>query len=159
MGKAKFDYLMDKASDNDVFKAVMFACKMIREGTYAGQAIRTASQYYDCDMDEVAKLVGQRGGRRNAEKISHNASKKKKARERENGKAEARRLELEMIKSYDGKPFYISREEERLSKESGFPVTWFKDARNDMREEGLLSWETIKDENDHIIGTWFSIFL
>ena len=79
MGKAKFDYLMDKASDKDVFKAVMFACKMIREGTYAGQAIRTASRYYDCDMDEVAKLVCQRGGRRNAEKKSHNASKKKNA--------------------------------------------------------------------------------
>ena len=31
--KAKYDYLMDKASDKDTFKAVMFARKMIRQGT------------------------------------------------------------------------------------------------------------------------------
>lgn len=68
MSKARYDYLMDYIPDKDLFKAVMFAVKMIRSGKDQAQAIRTASRYYDVDMSEVAHYVGQRGGRKNAEK-------------------------------------------------------------------------------------------
>lgn len=151
MSKAKYDYLMDKASDKETFKAVMFACKMIREGKTPSIAIRTASRYYDCDMSEVASLVGQRGGRTNGEKSARIAKKKSES----DGKAKARKLITECIRKHDGKPFYISHEEKRLSEETGLPQNWFRTAREQMRSEGLLDWETIKDQEGHVIGTWF----
>ena len=156
MGKVFYDYLMDLAPDKSTFKAVMFACNMIRDGTNPGQAIRTASRYYDVDMDDVARLVGQRGGRRNAEKRSAKAERKKEIAEKEKAKQKARKLEIEMIKSHDGKPFFISHEEKRLADENEMPITWFKNARNAMREEGVLNWETITDEEGRVIGTWFN---
>lgn len=67
MAKAKYDYMMDYINDKDVYKAVMFACKMIREGKDFHQAIRTASRYYDVDMDDVRHYVSQRGRRRQVE--------------------------------------------------------------------------------------------
>ena len=67
MSKARYDYLMDYISDKDVFKAVMFAAKMIRNGKNKAQAIRIASRYYDVDMSDVAHYLGQRGGRKRAE--------------------------------------------------------------------------------------------
>lgn len=66
--KPKYEYVMDYIADKDVYKAVMFACKMMRNGTSANNAIRKASMYYDVDMSDVAKYVGQRGGRRSQEK-------------------------------------------------------------------------------------------
>ena len=132
----------------------MFACNMIREGTYPGRAIRTAARYYDCDMDEVAKLVGQRGGRTNSEKSQARAKKK----EVEAGKAKARKMIIECIRKHDGQPFFISQEEKRLAEETGFPQSWFRSAREKMREEGKLDWETISDASGHIIGTWFKFF-
>lgn len=42
MSKAKYDYIMDYIADKDTYKAVMFACRMIRQGTNYNQAIRTA---------------------------------------------------------------------------------------------------------------------
>lgn len=155
MGKAKYDYLMDKASDKDTFKAVMFACKMIREGKTPQNAIRTASRYYDCDMAEVAKLIGQRGGRTRGERIAEIKSKIAKKNAEEEGKAKARQLIAKCIWEHDGKPFFISHEEKRLSEETGFPQNWFKTARMKMREEGLLDWETISDTEGRVIGTWF----
>ena len=152
MSKAKYDYLMDKASDKDTFKAVMFACKMIRQGSLPSNAIRTASRYYDCDMSEVAQLVGQRGGRTNGEKIA----KVTKKNSEDAGKAKARKLIAECIRKHDGKPFFISHEEKRLSDETGLPQRWFRNAREQMRDEGLLNWETIKDSDGNVIGTWFS---
>lgn len=158
MTYAKYDYLMDIASDKDTFKAVMFACKMIREGKIPQNAIRIASRYYDCDMGEVAKLVGQRGGRTNSERITERASKIAKKKAEEAGKAKARQLIIECIREHDGKPFFISHEERRLSDETGFPQNWFRTERMKMREEGLLDWETIKDAEGHVIGTWFKLF-
>lgn len=151
MRKSKYDYLMDKASDKDTFKAVMFACKMIRQGTLPGNAIRIAARYYDCDMSEVAKLVGQRGGRINSEKIEKSTKKKTEVVE----KTKARKLIEDCIRKHDGKPFFISHEEKRLSDETGFPQNWFRRAREQMRDEGVLDWETIKDSDGHVIGTWF----
>ena len=155
MSNVQYEYLMDKIPDEDVFKAVMFACKMISKGKNVGQAIRIASNYYDVDIDETAHYVAQRGGRRNAEKSSARAEKKNKAIARDKQKEKVRKLEIEMIKSFEGKPFFISYEEKKIATETGFPITWFRNARYEMREEGVLSWETLKDNNDHIIGTWF----
>ena len=67
MAKARYDYIMDYIDDKDTYKAVMFACKMIREGRSFNQAIRTASRYYDVDMDDVRHYVSQRGRRRQVE--------------------------------------------------------------------------------------------
>ena len=64
MSKAKYDYLMDYIPDKAVYKAVMFACEMIRQGKGFWQAIRTASRYYDVDMEDVRHYVSQRGGRK-----------------------------------------------------------------------------------------------
>lgn len=68
MAKAKYDYVMDYIADKDLYKAVMFACKMIKEGTGYHQAIRTASRYYDVDMDDVRHYVSQRGSRMQKER-------------------------------------------------------------------------------------------
>lgn len=68
MSKAKYQYIMDYIDDKAVYAAVIFACKMLREGTSYWQAIRTASRYYDVDMDEVAHFVAQRGSRRQKER-------------------------------------------------------------------------------------------
>lgn len=67
MAKPKYDYLMDYINDKNTFKAVMFACKMLRQGKEFNQAIRTASKYYDVDMDEVRHYVSQRGRRKQVE--------------------------------------------------------------------------------------------
>lgn len=150
--RVEYEYLMDKASDKDTFKAVMFACKMIRQGMMPANAIRKASMYYDCDMSEVAKLVGQRGGRTNAER-AHKVTKKKAEDDK---KAKARKLIEKCIREHNGKPFYISYEEKRLSEETGYPQNWFRTAREKMREEGLLEWEVKKDPDGHIIGTCFT---
>lgn len=67
MAKPKYDYIMDYIADKDTYKAVMFACKMLKEGRDFNQAIRTASRWYDVDMDDVRHYVSQRGARRRAE--------------------------------------------------------------------------------------------
>ena len=78
MGKVFYDYLMDLAPDKSTFKAVMFACNMIRDGTNPGQAIRTASRYYDVDMDDVARLVGNVAGEETPKKGQQRPKEKKK---------------------------------------------------------------------------------
>lgn len=67
MAKPKSPYIMDYISDKDTYKAVMFACQMIRNGTRPQIAIRKAAYYYDVDMTDVAKYVGQRGGNKKKE--------------------------------------------------------------------------------------------
>lgn len=64
MAKPRHEYLMDYIPDKDMFKAVMWAVKMIRSGTSPSIAIRRAAYHYDVDMADVAHYVGQRGGRR-----------------------------------------------------------------------------------------------
>lgn len=68
MAKPKYDYVMDYIEDKDVFRAVMFAAKLIRDGRSANNAVRIASRYYDVDMSDVAHYLGQRGARRRNEK-------------------------------------------------------------------------------------------
>ncbi len=67
MSKPKYDYIMDFIDNKDTYKAVMFACKMIRQGKEYNQAIRTACRYYDVDMKDVRHYVSQRGRRMQVE--------------------------------------------------------------------------------------------
>lgn len=69
--KAKYKYVMDYIDDKNTYKAVMFACKLLQNGTGFHQAIRTASYYWDADMDEVRKYVAQRAHRLNSERGGH----------------------------------------------------------------------------------------
>lgn len=56
-------YNMDFIDDKDLYAAVMFARKMIRQGKPAGLANYTAANYYGVDMADVAHYVGQAAGR------------------------------------------------------------------------------------------------
>lgn len=60
-GKAKFR--MDFISDKELFKAVMFACKMIQQGQHPAQAVEIAADYYDQEEKDVHFYVSQRSGR------------------------------------------------------------------------------------------------
>lgn len=68
MAVPKHEYIMDYIPDKNLFKAVMWARNMINDGKQPGIAIRRASYRYKVDMKDVAHYVGQRGGRKNAEK-------------------------------------------------------------------------------------------
>ena len=59
MSNYKTDYIPDK----DLYAAVMFARKMIRQGTPAGLANYKAARYYGVDSSDVAHFVGQAGRR------------------------------------------------------------------------------------------------
>ena len=72
MGVAKYDYVMDYIEDKTLYKAVMFARQMIRDGEYPSHAIRKASKYYKRDMGDIAHYVGQCGSRRANEKRKDN---------------------------------------------------------------------------------------
>ena len=58
--------LMPYIKDKDVYKAVMFARKMHKDGMNAGLAIYKASRYYKVDQSDVAYYMGQLGGNVNA---------------------------------------------------------------------------------------------
>lgn len=58
---------MDYIDNPETYKAVMFARDMIRNGSNASIAIRKAAYTYQADMAEVAKYVGQSGGRKKSE--------------------------------------------------------------------------------------------
>lgn len=55
-------YRMDFIPDKDLFKAVSFSRKMIREGMSPGLAHKKAADYYKVSKAEVAKFVGQFAG-------------------------------------------------------------------------------------------------
>jgi hypothetical protein len=55
-------YTIDYIPDKTLFKAVMFARKMIREGRHPGVANRIAANYYKVETADVAQYVGQAGG-------------------------------------------------------------------------------------------------
>lgn len=67
-GKYRHSYQMDFIPDKELFKAVMFARKMISEGTRPDIAIYRSATYYGYQTYEVGKYIGQRGGRSNAQK-------------------------------------------------------------------------------------------
>ena len=59
-------YKMDYINDKDVYKAVMYACKLMKApyNKYYSDAIGIASNYYDVEYNEVQKYVSQRSGRK-----------------------------------------------------------------------------------------------
>jgi hypothetical protein len=56
-------YKMDYIPDKRLFAAVMFARKMMREGTPPGVANTRAANYYGVAVQDVAHYTGQAGGR------------------------------------------------------------------------------------------------
>jgi len=52
-------YLLDYISDRTLFKAVMFARQMMREGTSARRSNAIAAKYYGKDVSDVARYTGQ----------------------------------------------------------------------------------------------------
>jgi hypothetical protein len=54
---------MDYIPDKTLFAAVMFARRMIREGTRPGLAITRAANYYRVSVQDVAHHTGQAAGR------------------------------------------------------------------------------------------------
>lgn len=55
-------YTMDFIPDKTLFAAVMFARRMIREGTPPGVANTRAAHCYGVPVSDVAHYVGQAGG-------------------------------------------------------------------------------------------------
>jgi hypothetical protein len=66
-GKKRSAYKMDFIADKELYKAVMFAKKMIKDGTRIDIAIYRAATYYGYSSSDVAHYIGQRGGRTNAQ--------------------------------------------------------------------------------------------
>ena len=59
------EHIMDYIKDKTLFKAVMFARKMIRDGTPVGLAEYKAARYYGVKKSDVSFYVSQTGGRVN----------------------------------------------------------------------------------------------
>lgn len=59
-------YPMDYIKDKDLFKAVMFACDLLKQGKSYTKSIGLASSYYDVNPDDVRHFVSQRSGRKQA---------------------------------------------------------------------------------------------
>ena len=64
MSIPKSKYIMDYIPDKDVYKAVMYATKLLKYGKSAPQAIRIAAYTYQVDTKDVAHYLGLRGGRK-----------------------------------------------------------------------------------------------
>jgi hypothetical protein len=60
--KGKRRYAMNYIPDKQLYAAVMFARRMIREGTPPGVANTRAAGYYGVSIHDVARYVGQAGG-------------------------------------------------------------------------------------------------
>ena len=54
-------YSMDYISDRDTYMAVMFACKLLKQGNSYTKAIGIASNYYDVNPDDVRHLSRKEG--------------------------------------------------------------------------------------------------
>jgi hypothetical protein len=55
-------YAMDYIPDPQLFKAVMFALQMMREGKPPAVASTVAADYYDFPVSDVAHYTGQAAG-------------------------------------------------------------------------------------------------
>ncbi len=53
---SKYPYIHDK----NMFAAVMFACKLIRETGYFNKAVRKTADYYNVDADELIRHIRER---------------------------------------------------------------------------------------------------
>jgi len=60
--KGRRRYAMDFIPDKELYKAVMFARKMIREGKSPGLANHIAAQYYDFYISDIAYYTAQAAG-------------------------------------------------------------------------------------------------
>ena len=63
---ANHPYSMDFISDKNTFKAVMFACELLKKGESYTKAIGVACRYYGANPDDVRHYVSQRSGRKQA---------------------------------------------------------------------------------------------
>jgi hypothetical protein len=59
----KRQYNMEFVPDKTLFRAVMFALRMMRKGKPPGVANTRAAQYYGVSVQAVAHYTGQVGGR------------------------------------------------------------------------------------------------
>lgn len=82
---AYHSYSMDYIEDKDVYKAVMFACQLLKQGKSYTSAIGISSNYYDVNPEEVRHYVSQRSGRKQAN-IDEWKKKRNKRSEENNGK-------------------------------------------------------------------------
>lgn len=65
---SNYAYFMDYIPDRNTYKAVMFACNMLKKGESYNKAIGIACSYYDANPDDVRHFVSQRSGRKQANK-------------------------------------------------------------------------------------------
>ena len=76
------EYIMDYIKDQNLFKAVMFARRMMQNGTPVGLAEYKAARYYRVNVEDVKFYVSQTGGRVNG--IKQNRRKRNKRKEEQN---------------------------------------------------------------------------
>jgi hypothetical protein len=67
---ANHAYSMDFISDRNTYKAVMFACDLLKKGNSYTKAIGIACRYYDANPNDVRHFVSQRSGRKQANEKS-----------------------------------------------------------------------------------------
>ena len=63
---ASHPYSMDYIGDRATYKAVMFACDLLKQGKSYTSAIGIACRYYKANPDDVRHFVSQRSGRKQA---------------------------------------------------------------------------------------------
>ena len=61
-------YIMTYIKDKTTYKAVMFACNLLRKGLSYTKAIGVAATYYNVNPDDIRHFVSQRSGRSQANK-------------------------------------------------------------------------------------------
>lgn len=59
-------YPMDYINDKATYKAVMFACDLLKKGKSYTSAIGIACKYYKANPNDVRHFVSQRSGRKQA---------------------------------------------------------------------------------------------
>ena len=63
---ANHAYSMDYIPDKNTYKAVMFACELLKKGESYTKAIGVSCTYYDANPDDVRHYVSQRSARKQA---------------------------------------------------------------------------------------------
>lgn len=63
---ANHAYPMDYIEDKGTYKAVMFACQLLKQGKSYTSAVGIACNYYDANPEDVRHYLSQRSGRKQA---------------------------------------------------------------------------------------------
>ena len=63
---ANHPYSMDFISNKNTYKAVMFACDLLKKGNSYIKSIGIACKYYNANPEDVKHYVSQRSGRKQA---------------------------------------------------------------------------------------------